>query len=107
MWIARVAPPTPSKTVLSISASAISPAAVGLLPEGPPAGIGGQELEAGERGVGDALLAEGNGDHPGLPAQLAVGDDVQAGRFLERDDLADGAVLHRAQLGGAHRPRAR
>ena len=81
--------------------------AVRLLPERPPARIRGQELEAGERRAGCALLAERDRDDPGGAAQLAVGDHVEAGRFLERDGGVDRAVLGRPQRFGRHAPLAR
>src|SRR6185369_8558076 len=82
-------------------------AAVGLLPQGPPARIGGQEVEAAERRPHDPLLAQRDRHDPGIAPQLAVSDDVEAGGLLERDGLPHGAIFHGAKLGirdgaGAH-----
>jgi hypothetical protein len=53
--------------------------------------------------VGDAHFPERNGDHPRVPPQLAIGDGVDAGRLLEADGLAHGAVLDGAELIGVER----
>ena len=44
-----------------------------------------------------------------VPPHLAVGDDVEAGGFLQRDGLVDGAILDSLELGrrSARRARAR
>ena len=44
----------------------------------------------------DALDRLGDRAHEQEAAHLAVGDDVDAGALLQRDDLVDGAVLERA-----------
>ena len=61
----------------------------------------------GERDAGvhdvlfDAVEAPQKIEVPPRAAEFAVGDRLQAGRLLLLDDVLDGAVFHRLQLGGA------
>src|SRR6202022_4635142 len=70
---------------------------VRLLPQRPPSGVGGEELETPERRPRGRVLAPGDRDDPGRAPQLTVGDDVEARALLQRDGLADRVVLRRAQ----------
>ncbi len=47
----------------------------------------------------DAVEAVDEVDVPPVAAELAVGDRLDADRLLQRDHVADAAVLHRFQLG--------
>jgi len=73
---------------------------VRLLPQGPPAGVRGQELEAGQGRPSGGVLPQRNRDHPGGASQLSVGDHVEPGALLQRDRLADRPILRLAEGGG-------
>ena len=81
--------------------------AVGLLPERPPARVGRQVLEAAEWRVRNRLGTERDGDDPRAAPELAIGDDVEPCRLLERDGVAHRTVLDGAEGGGIERAFAR
>src|SRR5262249_5322629 len=78
-------------------------AAVGLFPERPPSGVGGEGLLPRTRRVCNAFLAQGNRDHPRVASELPVGDDLDSRGLLQRDGLPHGTVLDDAKLAPAHR----
>ena len=76
--------------------------AVRLLPQRPPARVGGEELEAPERRPARRVLPERDRDDPGRAPELAVGDHIEPRALLERDGLADRPVLGRPKGLGRH-----
>ena len=68
-----------------------------VLPEPGPFGVGDQRLEPGERA--ELGVAHSDGGDEAHAAELAVGNGVHPGAFLQRDSFGDGAIFGGARLG--------